>query len=77
MGQIAKRISASAAAPRCFAVSETADGQWLARERHGAVARVFPTQKAAIHFALFEIGNRPASALLTPCDATPGSRHGH
>jgi hypothetical protein len=58
---------------RSFAVSETADGTWVARERHGAVARLFPTQKAAIHFALFEFGSCPATALLTP----PEGGHGH
>jgi hypothetical protein len=31
------------------------------------------TQKAAAHFVLFELGDRVASALLTPRGAKPGS----
>ena len=50
----------------CFTVAQNDAGDWVARERHGAIMRVFPTQKAAVHFALFELGNRPATALLTP-----------
>lgn len=65
--------AASATTTRSFAVSETEDGRWLVRERHGAFARLFPTQKAAIHFALFALGNRPATALLTP----PENRRDH
>jgi hypothetical protein len=70
---LVKQSAGSPKAPRGFAVSETEDGRWLVRERHGAVARLFPTQKAAIHFALFELGNCTATALLTP----PENGHGH
>jgi hypothetical protein len=64
--------AAPAAAPKpCFTVSQNDVGDWIARERHSAIVRVFPTQKAAVHFALFELGNRPATALLTPRSAEP------
>jgi hypothetical protein len=55
----------------CFTVAQNDAGDWIARERRGEIVRVFPTQKAALHFALFELGNRPASALLTPRGANP------
>ena len=55
----------------CFTVAQNNAGDWIARERRGAIVRVFPTQKAAVHFALFELGDRPAAALLTPRSAKP------
>jgi hypothetical protein len=59
----------------CFTVAQNEAGDWIARERQGAIMRVFPTQKAAVHFVLFELGDRVASALLTPRGAKPGSWH--
>ena len=58
---------AHGAAPvrRCISISETAAGQWRVRQR-GADDRHFPSQQAAVHFVLFELGQGPASALLTP-----------
>jgi len=58
--------AAAAPQPR-FSVAQNAAGDWIARERHGLTVRVFPTQQAAIHFALFARGDRRATALLTPC----------
>jgi hypothetical protein len=55
----------------CFTVAQNDAGDWIVRERRGAIVRVFPTQKAAVHFALFELGDRPAAALLTPRNANP------
>ena len=55
----------------CFTISQNDAGDWFAHERCGAIARVFPTQRAAVHFALFEVGDRPATALLTPRGAKP------
>jgi hypothetical protein len=52
--------------PLSFVVSETPEGGWKVRERRGRIERVFASRQAAIHFALFEIGDRPASALLSP-----------
>jgi hypothetical protein len=40
----------------CFTVDQNEAGDWIARERQGAIMRVFATQKAAIHFVLFELG---------------------
>jgi hypothetical protein len=57
----------------CFTVAQNEAGDWIARERQGAIMRVFPTQKAAVHFVLFELGDGAAGALLTPGGAKPGS----
>ena len=67
-------LLAKAAPPapnRCFTVTQNDAGDWIVRERRGAIVRVFATQKAAVHFALFELGDRPAAALLTPRNANP------
>jgi hypothetical protein len=61
------------ASNRCFTVTQNDAGDWIVRERRGAIVRVSPTQKAAVHFALFELGNRPAAALLTPRNAKPSA----
>ncbi len=67
---------AEPAAPRsCFIVTRNDAGDWIASEQHGAIVRVFPTQKAAVHFVLFELGNRPATALPTPRDAKARGWH--
>jgi hypothetical protein len=50
----------------CFTVAQNEAGDWIARERQGAIMRVCPTRKAAVHLVLFELGDRAASALLTP-----------
>jgi hypothetical protein len=55
----------------CFSVAQNDTGDWIARERRSAIVRVFSTQKAAVHFALFEFSNRSAAALLTPRCQTP------
>ncbi len=51
---------------RSFSLRQTHAGDWIARERNGAVERSFPSQKAAVHFVLFELGARAPAALLTP-----------
>jgi hypothetical protein len=51
---------------RCFSVRQTHAGDWIARERNGAVERSFPSRKAALHFVLFERGAYAPAALLTP-----------
>ena len=50
----------------CFTVAQNESGDWIARERQGAITRVFATQKAAVHFGLFALERarcqRPADA---------------
>ena len=63
---MADPVAKAASPAACFTIAQDDAGDWIARERQGAIVRVFPTQKAAVHFALFELGDRPATALLTP-----------
>jgi hypothetical protein len=59
----------AAAPPRpCFTIAECAAGDWVARERPSGAERHFASQRAALHFVLFDLG-RPAAALLTPRSA--------
>jgi streptogramin lyase len=55
-----------AAARRHFIVMQNEQGGWTVRETHSSIERVFPTQREAIHFALFEAGTRHAAVSLTP-----------
>ena len=64
---MAKSLGAARATThRCFVARHTESGRWIARERSGAVERSFPSQKAAVHFVLFELGAGAPAALLTP-----------
>jgi hypothetical protein len=65
------------AAPlRRFTILETDSGRWIARERSGAVERSFPSQKAVVHFVLFELGAGAPAALLTPrSERVAGDEH--
>jgi hypothetical protein len=56
----------SAGAPverRRFAVTQNAQGFWIARESHGLIEGVFVNQRDAIRFALFESGGGSASVV--------------
>lgn len=50
----------------CFAIAQSDAGDWIARERRSGVERRFPSQKAALHFVLFDCRAQGAAALLTP-----------
>ena len=57
---------AVAAMPRpCFTIMAGDAGDWIARERRSGAERHFASQKAALHFVLFDLGT-PAAALLAP-----------
>ena len=64
--------SASSASPigpttrRHFQVMQNQQGSWTACDSAARIERVFPTQREAIHFALFETGTRCAAVSLTP-----------
>jgi len=49
---------------RSFVVLQNDRGQWVARERGGAIEGVFLSQREAIRFALFETGSRSAAVIL-------------
>jgi hypothetical protein len=65
---MAEPLAKTAAPPRkpCFAIAQSDAGDWVARECRGGVERRFPTQKAALHFVLFDRRAHAAAALLTP-----------
>jgi hypothetical protein len=50
----------------CFTVAQSDAGDWIARDRRAGVERHFASQQAALHFVLFELGERTATALLAP-----------
>jgi hypothetical protein len=53
-------------ARRHFVIKQSAEGRWCVCDREGHIECVFPTQREAIHFALFESGTRCAAVSLTP-----------
>ena len=63
---MAKPSPQRATTHRCLSVLHTVSGEWIVRERGDAVGRSFPSQKAAVHFVLFERGAGALAALLTP-----------
>jgi hypothetical protein len=75
-GIMAKSLAAAPTAHRCFSVLHTESSDWIVRERRGAVERSFPSQKAAVHFVLFELGAYAPAALLTPrSERVAGDEH--
>ena len=67
MVQIASNASTTGpTARRHFQVMQNQQGSWTACDKQGRIERIFPTQREAIHFALFETGTRCASVSLTP-----------
>ena len=67
MGQIASvACETNPRTRRHFVVMQNQQGSWTACDRQGRIERIFPTQREAIHFALFETGTRCAAVSLTP-----------
>ena len=44
--------------PYHFEIAQNARGYWVAKDKEGLIGGVFPTQKDALRFALFEVGGR-------------------
>jgi hypothetical protein len=63
-----ERLAESAASPvrPCFTVAQSDGGDWIARDRRAGIERHFATQRAALHFVLFEFSGGGAAALLAP-----------
>lgn len=76
---MAKPLATTAQPPRkpCFAIAQSDAGDWIARERRSGVERHFPSQQAALHFALFDRGLRASAALLTPRCSGESAPHDH
>jgi hypothetical protein len=53
-------------ARRQFVIRQDEQGGWCVCDPDGCVERCFPTQREAIHFALYETGTRCAAVSLTP-----------
>ncbi|HXY99349.1 MAG TPA: hypothetical protein VEI03_05080 [Stellaceae bacterium] len=52
---MAEPLAKTAPPPKpCFAVTRSEAGDWIARECRSGVERRFPSQKAALHFALVD-----------------------
>ena len=63
-----QHLAEAAASPvkSCFTVAQSDGGDWVARNRRAGIERHFETQRAALHFVLFQFGGGRATALLTP-----------
>lgn len=56
-------------------IAQAPDGRWCVRDRREGFERSFATQRAALHFALFEWGGSPgAGAALVIPPTRPGTR---
>jgi hypothetical protein len=56
---------------RRFAVTQNAQGYWIARESRGLIEGVFVNQRDAIRFALFEAGGGLASVVAGGAASSP------
>jgi hypothetical protein len=59
---------------RCaFVVTQTGDGRWIACDRARSIKRIFPTQRAAVLYALFDAvpGRKNACAVVVPSKDLP------
>ena len=58
---------------RTFVVTQTGDGRWIACDRVRRIKRIFPTQRAAVRYALFEAvpGRKNACAVVVPPQDLP------
>ena len=59
--------AATSRAKPCFTIVPNEAGQWIARERLSGIERCFATQRAALHFVLFDLGAK--AALVAPLSA--------
>lgn len=71
------KSAATPAAGRSLVVAQAPDGRWMVRDRRRGLEVPFATQRAALHFALFDIGEPYATgcALVIP-PVRPGMRTG-
>jgi hypothetical protein len=63
---MAEQTAEASSSRPCFTITQSDAGDWIARERRSGTEHHFASQKAALHFALFEVGKRAAAALVTP-----------
>jgi hypothetical protein len=56
----------SCANPSCFRVGRNSRGQWVVQDENGTRGGLFIDRKEALHFAMFENGNRPQAVVMVP-----------
>ena len=61
-------LSAVHAAPpnRQFLIGRNSRGQWVVRDERGLCGGLFVNRNEALHFAMFENGNRPQAVVMVP-----------
>jgi hypothetical protein len=52
--------------PSCFHVGRNSRGQWVVQDENGTRGGLFIDRKQALHFAMFENGNRPQAVVMVP-----------
>ena len=51
---------------RQFLIGRNSRGQWVVRDERGLCGGLFVNRSEALHFAMFENGNRPQAVVMTP-----------
>jgi hypothetical protein len=52
--------------PSCFRIGRNSRGQWVVLDEKCTRGGLFIDRKQALHFAMFENGNRPQAAVMVP-----------
>lgn len=62
--------STQAASPRPpdkhFLVGKDSHGRWVVQDEHGLCGGLFANRTEALHFAMFENGNRSQAVIMVP-----------
>jgi len=51
---------------RQFLIGKNSCGQWVVRDERGLCGGLFVNRNEALHFAMFENGNRPQAVIMVP-----------
>jgi hypothetical protein len=51
---------------RQFLIGKNSCGQWVVRDERGLCGGLFVNRNEALHFAMFENGNRPQAVVMVP-----------
>jgi hypothetical protein len=49
-----------------FMIGKDSQGHWVVQDQRGLCGGLFVDRTAALHFALFENGNRPQAVIMVP-----------
>jgi hypothetical protein len=82
MGQAEPRSNGSRSNAPVFMIGKDSHGHWVVQNQRGLRGGMFIDRAAALHFALFENGNRPQAVIMVPgvfelriSGTTPPARH--